>query len=75
MVENIFPTSRFRDTTIVGPAACMFQSFTCLSVDPVAINPGMLGLISNAEIDSSCAWRIQTGLLAAGFEGALRMSW
>ncbi len=55
IVENTFPTSKSLETTIDGPEGCMFQSLTCLSVDPVAMKPGMVGLMSKDDTDSSCA--------------------
>jgi hypothetical protein len=37
---------------MVGPDGWMFHNFTVLSVDPVAINPGMIGLMSKDDTDS-----------------------
>ena len=56
-VENTLPTSRFRETTMLGPEGWTFQSLTVLSLLPVARKPGMAGLTSKLFTASSCACR------------------
>jgi hypothetical protein len=60
---------------MLGPLACTFQSLTSLSVEPVTRKPGMMGLMSKEETDSSCAWSVQMGFEAEGEDGARRTSW